>query len=223
MANTKAGYCAECGAAVAGKFCSDCGAPVGRSAQKKSPTPRSMQAMVVTTVVLAIFVVFLIAQRIIDQPQPESIAGPGMAPGATDIASMTPDERASRLYDRVMRYGENGQIDSARFFAPMAIQSYQMLGQLTAHTRYDVGMIHATVGDSVSARAQADTILAERPTHLLGLALAMRVAPGAAARNAFARKLLAASASESASPLPEYADHRGDVDRAVATAAALRP
>ena len=65
----------------------------------------------------------------------------GVRPGAPagmrapDISSMSPDERASRLFDRVMRYGEQGKIDSLKIFAPMAIEAYDMLGPPDAHDR----------------------------------------------------------------------------------------
>lgn len=177
-----------------------------------------MQLLVASTVMLAAFVVFLIGQRVSADPTP---AATGPAPGQAvipDISQMTPAERASRLFDRVMMYEENGYADSARFFAPMAIQAYEMIGALDSHSRYDIGMIQLAAGDSAAARARADTILTSRPTHLLGLALAMRSAPGPGARAAFARRLTTAAATEKANPLPEYADHATDVERAIAGA-----
>jgi len=212
--------CRQCGAAAHGKFCSNCGASLAGAAvaRTRPPTPRSMQALVATTVMLAAFVVFLIGQRVSAGPTP---AAAGSAPDQAaipDISQMTPVERASRLFDRVMMYDENGYADSARFFAPMAIQAYEMLGALDAHSRYDIGMVELAAGDSVAARARADTILASRPAHLLGLALAMRSAPGPGARAAFARRLTAAAATEKANPLPEYGDHATDVERAIASA-----
>ena len=67
---------------------------------------------------------------------------------------MSPEERASRLFDRVMRYGEQGKTDSLKFFAPMAIQAYEMIGPLDSHARYDMGMIGIVSGDVQLARAR---------------------------------------------------------------------
>ena len=47
---------------------------------------------------------------------------------------------------------------------------------LYLHRRYDLGLIELAAGNATAARAQADTILQQQPTHLLGLSLAMRAA-----------------------------------------------
>jgi hypothetical protein len=137
----------------------------------------------------------------------------------TDIASMSPQERANHLYDRVMRYSELKKLDSVRIFAPMALQAYASLGTADAHVHYDVGMIWAAVGDSLKARAEAETILNERPTHLLGLLLAMRTAANESLRETYRRRFVASSKVELAIPLPEYEDHKHDIDGALASAA----
>ena len=80
-----------------------------------------------------------------------------------------------RLYNRVMGQHERGRADSVRLFAPMAITAYQQLGPLDLDQRYDMGRIAAISGDEALARAEADTILAKHPNHLLGLILAAMV------------------------------------------------
>jgi hypothetical protein len=137
---------------------------------------------------------------------------------APDISSMSPEERASRLFDRVMRYGEEGKTDSLKVFAPMAIQAYEMLGPPDAHGRYDVGMIGVASGDVQLARAQADTILGTNRTHLLGLVLAMKAAglrQDTKARAEYQRRLVAAAPAERAKKLKEYEDHKADIDAAL--------
>lgn len=146
-------------------------------------------------------------------------------PTSTDISAMSPEERASRLFDRVMWYGEQGKLDSARFFAPMAIQAAEMITPIDVHVQYDIGAISATIGDVARARAESDTILAARPTNLLGLVLAIRAADlandsGAASR--LRKRLVAASPSERTSPLPGYTEHARDIDAALAKAATTR-
>jgi len=134
---------------------------------------------------------------------------------------MSPAERADRLYDRVMRLHSEGKDDSVKFFSPMVLQAYQMLGPLDADQHYDLGRIGEVLGMADLARAEADTILKAQPTHLLGLTLAARAAmldKQPAKAQAFYKRLLAAEPAERRKALPEYDRHRDDIDAAVATA-----
>lgn len=140
---------------------------------------------------------------------------------APDISSMSPEERADRLFNRVMRLSSEGKADSAAFFGPMAMNAIEGLAPLDAHRRYDLGLVALVTGDVSLATAQADSILRQRPTHLLGLALAARAADArgaAAAANDFRRKLRAAEPAERARALPEYTDHDADIRAAIAAA-----
>jgi hypothetical protein len=160
---------------------------------------------------------------------PEPTAATTSAPGgssasfsAADLAAMSPQERASRLYDKVMQDGENGHLDSARIYAPLALQAYAALGPPDSHSRYDVGMIWAVVGDSSKARAEATNILNERPTHLLGLLLAMRTAATPQLRATYERRFVAAAKTELPNAVPEYDEHRHDIDFGLKAAAAAK-
>jgi hypothetical protein len=131
-----------------------------------------------------------------------------------DISQLSPQERADRLFNRVMTlYGE-GKEDSVLFFAPMAISAYQMLEPLNADQRYDLGRIAEVAGALPLAKAQADTILAQNPTHLLGLILAARIA-GLDKRSAdsasFVSRFRAAYPAEIKKNLPEYDRHSADI------------
>jgi hypothetical protein len=123
-----------------------------------------------------------------------------------------------------MAYSEQGKLDSARFFAPMAIQAYQMIGPLDVHARYDIGHISAVVGEGAMARLEADSILAAQPKHLLGLVLAIRAADMAgdkAAVTQFRRRLVAAAPTERARlDVKEYTEHARDIDDALKKAGA---
>src|SRR3954447_2083457 len=101
--------------------------------------------------------------------QPGSVRAP-------DISRLSPQERADRLYNRVMLLASEGKIDSVQFFAPMAVQSYLQLQPLNLDQRYDLGRIGEVTGALPLAQAQADTILRENPNHLLGLILEARLA-----------------------------------------------
>jgi len=202
------------------------------------PGARRALVWMVPGIAILALVAFLIGQRVgLGSPQRDAstgdpsapaggapVAGPGS--GAPDISQLTPEERARRLFDRVMRYGEQGKHDSARFFAPMAIQAYEMLGPPDVHGRYDVGMIGAVSGDAALARAEADTILLKDRNHLLGLVLAMKAAGlrgDASARTAYQRRLVAAEPSERAKNLAEYDDHKADIDAALREARGGKP
>ncbi|MEO8577783.1 MAG: hypothetical protein ABI556_13825 [Gemmatimonadales bacterium] len=138
-----------------------------------------------------------------------------------DISQLSPQERADRLFNRVMLLASQGKPDSVLFFAPMAISAYQMLSPMNADQRYDLGRIAEVAGALPLARAQADTILVENPKHLLGLILASRIAAldkRAADQKAFDARLVSAYQAESARKLPEYDRHGDDIQNALTEA-----
>jgi hypothetical protein len=158
---------------------------------------------------------------------PPAGAPAGGAAGArgVDLASMTPQEQADRLFDRVMRLAAEGKVDSVQFFAPMALGVYGSLGAPNLDVRYDMGRIAEVAGAREVARAQADTILRTRPTHLLGLILAAKAAAMAGDSTAvrgFEARLLAAESAEQARRLPEYERHADDIRAALTEIRARR-
>jgi hypothetical protein len=137
---------------------------------------------------------------------------------APDISSLSPQERADRLYNRVMLLATQGKTDSVQFFAPMALTAYQMLAPLNADQRYDMGRIGELAGALPMAKAQADSILRENPNHLLGLILEARLATLAGDTiklHAYERRLIAAEKSEASSKREEYLRHRDDITTAL--------
>src|SRR5918999_3267449 len=150
---------------------------------------------------------------------------PPLGTRAPDISAMSPEQRATRLHDRVMSLAERGHTDSLQFFAPMAIGAYQRLDSLTLDHRYDLGSIAVVAGDEELARAQADTILARSPNHLLGLMLAIRAARAAGdtpRAQALERRLIAAAPGERTKQLPEYRMHEREIAAALAAARNVR-
>ena len=128
---------------------------------------------------------------------------------------MSPREQANRLFNRVMAAAERGDSSEVAFFAPMAVQTYRMLGTLDSDARYDLGMILAIGADPEGALAQADSIEQNFPNHLLAKVVRATVAQLAgdqAAQNSAYQEFLAAFAAESALDRPEYQAHSGTID-----------
>jgi len=132
-----------------------------------------------------------------------------------DISQMSPEERATRLYNRVMMLHTQGKADSAEFFLPMALQAYAMLPALDVDARYHVGVLELTGGNAAAAVAQADTIRRAVPTHLFGFMLRARglelERDTAGARRAY-RDFLKHEAAERARQRPEYGEHAENLD-----------
>jgi hypothetical protein len=246
-APTTGRFCSECGAAVAdaicagcrslltpgARFCHRCGTAVGtQPLTAVEPRPAaSVLPWGVAAIALLALIGLLAGQRFggsraaTQLPQssdvPFASGSPAEGARAPDISSLSPRERADRLYDRVMRLSSEGKTDSVQFFAPMALSVYQSLGPLDADLRYDFGRVAEVSGAADIARAQADSILARDSTHLLGLVLATRAAQlrgDSASAKRFSQRLLAAEPTESAKKLPEYERHQGDILEALAEA-----
>jgi hypothetical protein len=140
---------------------------------------------------------------------------------APDISNMSPQERADRLYNRVMTLATEGKVDSVQFFAPMALIAYRDLAPFNADERYDMGRIGEVAGALPFAKAQADSILLANPNHLLGLILEARLATitgDTTQLRAFERRLLAAEKPELANKREEYTRHQDDISNALAQA-----
>ena len=235
----KAGFCSECGAALTAgaKFCHRCGTPFGEFAEGAPSTKMNLASALPwgMAAVALILLVVVLASRSGNSTESGVSAGaanadvaPFAGSGASggpaggqppDIGSMTPSERANRLYVRVMEYAEAGKADSVARFAPMVLAAHQMLQQLTADERYHYGRVAEVVGTPAITKAQADTMLTEKPTSLLGLLLAARAArleQNEPAARAFDKRLLAALETELATGNPDYANHRAEIDQTVA-------
>jgi len=142
------------------------------------------------------------------------LPAPSILP-APDISQMSPEERATRLYNRVMMLHTQGKADSAEFFLPMALQAYAMLPALDVDARYHIGVLDLTGGNAAAALAQADTIRRAIPTHLFGFMLRARARDlqrdAAGARRAYA-DFLKNEAAERTRQRPEYAEHAENVE-----------
>jgi hypothetical protein len=241
-------YCANCGAPLAGakcsscgsplspgaRFCHRCGAPAASASAVQAPKTNSLPWVVAALAFLALFA--MAAGRGFNARRSSTVDGSANAlpqaglddrsngedqsagARAPDISSLSPQERADRLYNRVMTLASQGKIDSVQFFAPMAIQSYLLLSPLGPDQRYDLGRIGEVVGALPLAKAQADSILLENPNHLLGLILEARlavIAGDSTQLHSYERRLIAAEKSELAKKREEYLRHQDDITTAL--------
>lgn len=230
--------CAVCKAALSpgARFCHRCGTPAG--ARPEVPTGGGASTVLPWSIaaVSLIILITLVATRTWQASTTPAasadgapagmvapFAGGGGSGAPPDISQMSPEERAERLYNRVMTYAERGLPDSAAFFSPMAMMAYNALGQLNNDQRYHVGSIGLATGareGAETALAQADTLLKAEPDFLLGLMLAARaheVLGNATKRKQFEARFLKVLDVELKKPLDEYAAHRPSIDAAASS------
>lgn len=245
-------FCAACGAGLAtgARFCHRCGTPAGDaapSARSSAPAPASAGGLAAVlpwgvAFVALMALVAMVAGRNFGAAKGSQVDGsanavatptmdgpglgsgaPGSGPRAPDISNMSPEERADRLYERIMTYAENGQSDSAALFAAMALPAHELLENIDNDRRYHAGRIAEVAGISELAQAQADTILQKDANHLLGLVLgirAARLANNEGRAKTYEQQLLRVLDAERARQLPEYDQHRAEIEIAVSRARA---
>ena len=235
-------FCSSCGYPLEGaqcpscsqslvpgaSFCHRCGSPVGaamlRSPARAPASSDSRIPWIVGGVAFVALIALILVQRgssTGNEAVASSLATGAPAMRGPDLSTMSPRERADRLFNRVMSYHERGVTDSVAFFADMGVRAYQMLPEIDADARYDMGRIAEVAGNPAIARAQADSILRDSPTHLLGLTLgarAARMTDDQSAARAYDRRLLAAEGTERRKALPEYERHARDIDDAIRAA-----
>lgn len=215
--------CASCGKPLpdTAQFCHHCGARVGAPAQARSWQAAAPWALAGFFVGVLVGVV---ADGLFRRPAPARGAEPtataaapfagGGGAASVDIANMTPEERASRLYTRVMNLHAAGKPDSAEFFLPMALQAYGMLPEVTPDAHYHIGVLQLTAGNMPAALAEADTIQKQIPTHLFADMLRARVyglRRDTKNYEAACRSYLKHESAELAKKRPEYTEHAGSI------------
>lgn len=199
--------CHACGAQLSAnaRFCHKCGAVVG------SPTPTGWRSGLPWAVAGAALgaLITVVVMRGARSEAPE--VQQDSAVRAPDISQMSPEERADRLFNRIMILDEAGKRDSVRFFLPMAVSAYSQLPAMDADARYHLGLIQLAGGNPSATLAQADTILRATPTHLFGFVLRARANGQTGNRQGEQRAyadFIKNEAAELARNRPEYADHR---------------
>jgi tetratricopeptide (TPR) repeat protein len=206
--------CHACGAQLSSvaRFCHKCGATVATAGATgwRAGLPWALAGAALGALIA------VVAMRA-SAPSParsDEPAAPFASSGGArppDISQMSPEERANRLFNRVMILAEAGKQDSVQFFMPMALASYSQLPSLDADARYHVGLLHLAGGDVTSALAQADTIQRTAPSHLFIYVLRAHAyqAQGNTAQEQRAyADFLRHEQAELALKRPEYDDHR---------------
>jgi len=201
--------CHACGAQLSAnvRFCHKCGAAV---AAGQTTGWRVGLPWAVAGAALGALVTVLVMRVGGASPRDvTTLGGPvGVAP---DISQMSPEERANRLFNRIMILDEAGKADSVRFFLPMALGAYSQLPALDVDARYHIGLIQLAGGQPAGALAQADTILRTVPNHLFAFVLRAHAYRDLSNRQAQRRAyadFLRHEAAELARNRPEYAEHR---------------
>jgi tetratricopeptide (TPR) repeat protein len=225
-------FCPHCGVAIdatcrecqnplpaGARFCNQCGVTVAAQPAAAAARTPVLPWAVAGLAIAALAGVVVIPRLTADTAQPAAAAalapprgGAGeLDPGAVDLASMSPRERADRLFNRVMQELANGNAEQAKFFVPMAVQAYGMVPERNADLHYHLGELYRVQGDLDAARAQADTILAADPQHLFGLFSAAQTEQGRGKTSesaALFRRFLDGYAAQIARNLPEYQEHQ---------------
>lgn len=199
------------------RFCTRCGASAGGAGAEghaaRGGTP-NLPWYLGGGVLLLLAIILLVPMLTRDSLGTAQPVAPGSASGfpsgSPPPLTGTPREQADQLFGRIMTEIGQGDTAAARRFTPMAVSAYGMAAPLDADGLYHLAAIHLVAGDPASARATAEQILADRPTHLLALAVAaeaaVAVGDSASARNYYQR-LLAAYDDEVAQNLQEYEAH----------------
>ena len=209
--------CHACGTNLAPgvRYCHKCGAAVGATTGGwRAGLPWGITGAALGAVI-TILVTRATGPAAAAAPPPPGPALTAPAGAAPDISRMSPEERARRLFDRVVDLAQRGVQDSVQFFMPMALGAYAQLPSLDADGHYDLGVLHLAGNDPNGALAEADTILATTPTHLYGLMLRaqglVEKGDAAGARKAY-QAFLANETTERARQRPEYAEHSAALD-----------
>ena len=209
--------CHACGTTLAPgvRYCHKCGASVGgTSGGWRTGLPWAITGAAIGAVI-TILVMRATGASATAAPPPAAPALTAPAGAAPDISRMSPQERAQRLFDRVVDLAQRGVQDSVQFFMPMALGAYAQLPSLDLDAHYDLGVLHLAGNDPNGALAEADTILASAPTHLYGLMLRAQglteKGDATGARKAY-QAFLANERPERARQRPEYAEHGAAID-----------
>lgn len=210
--------CPRCGAVTAqdDRFCRVCGTSLSVDA---GPTPRSrtggLRALGIAVIALALLFAFFYYgsdgfRERTPPAEPIPVGNVGAGGAAETAQPLTARQSADLLYNRAMTAYETGDSAEAREFIPMALAAYRELESIDLDARYHIALLSLAANLPQDALAQADTMLAEVPDHLLALSAAGHahdeLGNEAAAVEHF-RRFLEVYTAEAVAARPEYLDH----------------
>lgn len=228
-------FCPQCGVAIdatcrecqnplptGARFCNQCGVTVSAAPAAATVATAKLPWAIAGLAIVALAGVAIVPRISADPAQTAGVAAPfadqggaggagAMDPTQIDLSSMTPRERADRLFNRVMEGVSRGDTARIGFFADMGIKAYADVVERDADLHYHLGELYRVRGDLDGARAQADTILAADPAHLFGLfgvATTEQARGNTAEAKAAFQKFLDGYAAQVARNLPEYQEHQ---------------
>ena len=152
-------------------------ARAGAAATADGSEPGQSQAGWWVAGVFFIGIILIVALPILrreNTPEPSAAPAAG-APGSgtpPDLSTMTPQEAADRLFNRVMTAAEGGNTAQVQQFMPMAIAAHEQARPLDLDRLFHLALLHQTAADYTSALAVANEILSENSDYLLGLSAA---------------------------------------------------
>lgn len=238
---SKSVNCPKCNQTTEGNFCHHCGTPLTDQAapmQWNAQTILPWLAIGISSVALIVAVVAFDTGKGAPKSLPHGVANmpaqtspfalplgssfpaPKQAAKAAgkapDFTTMAPQEKADRLFNRIMLASENGNAKEALVFVPMAIEAYNSLGNMDNDARYHLTLIYMVAGDIKNTRAQLEILRRAVPMHLLGLIVEYQIAEKNGNKNDMAKAykhFLAAYESEILVGRAEYKDHEGSINR----------
>lgn len=108
-------------------------------------------------------------------------APPGMGGGSSglvDLTTMSLEEQATILFNRVMSSNSTGDTADVEFFLPKALTIHEQLAPTDPDGLYHFALLHMVGEDHASALAKAQEGLAEVPDYLLLLGVAAEASLG---------------------------------------------
>ena len=248
MSDAEPSHCARCGAQASGKFCTACGAPMGHplcvscgtamaagnafcvhcGAAASGPATGGSaftpwRVVAVLGMLVAIVVIWVVKRPGGDATREATITtGAAPAARAPDISNLSPREQFGRLADKIEGAMAGGDSATVVRFFPMAEQAFANLSDTDRDNdaRFHMGLLQIGVGRPFAALAQADTLNAKAPKHLLASYIRAIVgdlqgdtAGAAKARRAFRENF----AAEVGTNRSEYQVHRDTLDQFLAT------
>lgn len=157
----------------------------GQAGAPQAPPPRAGDARLAWWVAGGALVVLLVVLGypvLTGSSDSGSPGVPGGAPApsqqAVDLTTMSLEEQATRLFNRVMMSSSAGDTADVAFFLPKALTIYEQLAPSDPDGIYHVVLLLLVGGDHEGALAKAQEGLAQEPDYLLLLASAAEAAAG---------------------------------------------